>query len=147
MEHIWASCVPSLSHCVEKSLSTLFFCFLFFLFRFFNVHHTRLRTKGDRAVATVAPRLWKCLPLSRRSVDSVISFRKQLKTHPLKLAFEKLLFWCSSIFFCDAFCDIYPKRYYIKIFLLYLFILDCFSSQKTFTTWMSLSCDGAGAQL
>lgn len=95
MEHIWASCVPSLSHCVEKSLSTL--CF-FFVFVFLNVHHTRLRTKGDRAVTTVAPRLWKCLPLSRRSVDSVISFRKQLETHPLKLAFEKLLFWCSSIF-------------------------------------------------
>lgn len=98
MEHIWASCVPSLSHCVEKSLSTLwgFFCCFFC---FFNVHHTRLRTKGDRAVATVAPRLWKRLPLSRRSVDSVISFRKQLKIHPLKLAFEKLLFWRSSIFY------------------------------------------------
>lgn len=49
---------------------------------------TWLKTKGDRAFAAVAPALWNSLPLSLKSVDSVISFKKQLKVHLLKLAFE-----------------------------------------------------------
>uniref|UniRef100_A0A669EE25 Reverse transcriptase domain-containing protein n=1 Tax=Oreochromis niloticus TaxID=8128 RepID=A0A669EE25_ORENI len=51
------------------------------------VPHTRLKTKGDRAFVSVAPRLWNSLPLSLRSVDSVMSFKKQLKTYLFKLAF------------------------------------------------------------
>nr|XP_054596020.1 uncharacterized protein LOC129163078 [Nothobranchius furzeri] len=51
------------------------------------VQRTRLKTKGDRSFAAVAPRLWNSLPLSLRSVDSVDSFKKQLKTHLFKLAF------------------------------------------------------------
>lgn len=39
------------------------------------VQHTRLKTKGDRAFVSVAPRLWNSLPLSLRSVDSVISLK------------------------------------------------------------------------
>uniref|UniRef100_A0A669CLJ3 Reverse transcriptase domain-containing protein n=1 Tax=Oreochromis niloticus TaxID=8128 RepID=A0A669CLJ3_ORENI len=51
------------------------------------VQHTRLKTKGDKAFVTVAPRLWNSLPLSLRSADSVVAFKKQLKTHLFKLAF------------------------------------------------------------
>uniref|UniRef100_A0AAX7T0J0 NADH dehydrogenase [ubiquinone] iron-sulfur protein 5 n=1 Tax=Astatotilapia calliptera TaxID=8154 RepID=A0AAX7T0J0_ASTCA len=43
------------------------------------IHHTKWRVKGDRAFATVAPRLWSSLPLSIRSVDSVASFKKTTK--------------------------------------------------------------------
>ena len=50
------------------------------------VQHTRLKTNGDRAFATVSPSLWNSLPLSLRSMDFVISFQKQLKTHLFKLA-------------------------------------------------------------
>ncbi|KAF7213304.1 transcript variant X2, partial [Nothobranchius furzeri] len=49
------------------------------------VQHTRLKTKGDRSFAAVAPRLWNSLPLSLRSVDSVVSLKKQLKTHLFEL--------------------------------------------------------------
>lgn len=49
------------------------------------VPHTRLKTKGDRAFVSVAPRLWNSLPLSLRSVDSVMSFKKQLKMYLFKL--------------------------------------------------------------
>uniref|UniRef100_A0A3B3HCK7 Reverse transcriptase domain-containing protein n=1 Tax=Oryzias latipes TaxID=8090 RepID=A0A3B3HCK7_ORYLA len=52
------------------------------------VKRTRLKTKGDRAFATVAPSLWNSLPLSLRSVDSVFSFKKQLKTYLFKIAFS-----------------------------------------------------------
>lgn len=33
--------------------------------------HRRLKTKGDRALAIVTPRLWYSLPLSMRSVVAV----------------------------------------------------------------------------
>jgi len=52
------------------------------------VQDTRLKIKGDRAFATVAPTFWNFLPLSFRSMDSVISFKKQLNTHLFKLAFD-----------------------------------------------------------
>lgn len=34
------------------------------------------RTKGERAFVSVAPRLWDCLYLSLRSVDSIVSLKK-----------------------------------------------------------------------
>lgn len=60
-------------------------------------HRTSLRTKGDRDFATLAPGLWSSLPLSLRSVDLGISFRKQLKTHLSRLAFVvwAFLLWSS----------------------------------------------------
>uniref|UniRef100_A0A669BKN7 Reverse transcriptase domain-containing protein n=1 Tax=Oreochromis niloticus TaxID=8128 RepID=A0A669BKN7_ORENI len=51
------------------------------------IQHTRLKTKGDRAFATVAARLWNSLPQNLRSADSVITFKKQLKTHLFRIAF------------------------------------------------------------
>uniref|UniRef100_A0A8C6VU81 Reverse transcriptase domain-containing protein n=1 Tax=Nothobranchius furzeri TaxID=105023 RepID=A0A8C6VU81_NOTFU len=55
------------------------------------VQRTRLKTKGNRSFAAVAPRLWNSLPLSLRSVDSVVFFKKQLKTHLFKLVLYDLL--------------------------------------------------------
>uniref|UniRef100_A0A8C6NV41 Reverse transcriptase domain-containing protein n=1 Tax=Nothobranchius furzeri TaxID=105023 RepID=A0A8C6NV41_NOTFU len=43
------------------------------------VQRTRLKTKGDKSFAAVAPRLWTSLPLSLRSVNSVDSFKSRLK--------------------------------------------------------------------
>uniref|UniRef100_A0A669C582 Reverse transcriptase domain-containing protein n=1 Tax=Oreochromis niloticus TaxID=8128 RepID=A0A669C582_ORENI len=51
------------------------------------IKNTKRRTKGDRAFATVAPRLWNSLPQALRTVDSVAVFKKQLKTHLFKTAF------------------------------------------------------------
>ena len=45
------------------------------------VPRTRFRTRGDRSFQAVAPRLWNDLPLSLRSMESVDSFKRQLKTY------------------------------------------------------------------
>ena len=51
------------------------------------VPRSRLKTKGDRAFAFVAPTLWNSLPAHIRSAVSIEAFKKQLKTHLFKLAF------------------------------------------------------------
>uniref|UniRef100_A0A669D7L0 Reverse transcriptase domain-containing protein n=1 Tax=Oreochromis niloticus TaxID=8128 RepID=A0A669D7L0_ORENI len=51
------------------------------------IPYMRLKTRGDRAFATVAARLWNSLPQDLRSADSLITFKKQLKTHLFKIAF------------------------------------------------------------
>uniref|UniRef100_A0A3P9C069 Reverse transcriptase domain-containing protein n=1 Tax=Maylandia zebra TaxID=106582 RepID=A0A3P9C069_9CICH len=51
------------------------------------VPRTRLKTKGDRAFQSVAPRLWNSLPLHLCLLDSVDSFKKLLKTLLFKQAF------------------------------------------------------------
>uniref|UniRef100_A0A669DHZ7 Reverse transcriptase domain-containing protein n=1 Tax=Oreochromis niloticus TaxID=8128 RepID=A0A669DHZ7_ORENI len=51
------------------------------------IQHTRLKTKGDRAFATMAARLWNSLLQNLRSADSLIAFKKQLKTHLFRIAF------------------------------------------------------------
>ena len=51
------------------------------------VPRSRLKTKGDCAFEVVAPKLWNSLPLNLRSVDTVDTFKKQLKTHLFRLAF------------------------------------------------------------
>lgn len=45
-----------------------------------GVPKSRTRTFGDRAFSVAAPRLWNSLPLSLRSVKSVATFKKDLKT-------------------------------------------------------------------
>ena len=42
---------------------------------------------GSRAFGSCAPALWNSLPLSLRSLDSIPSFRKHLKTHLFGLAY------------------------------------------------------------
>uniref|UniRef100_A0A672ZSA2 Reverse transcriptase domain-containing protein n=1 Tax=Sphaeramia orbicularis TaxID=375764 RepID=A0A672ZSA2_9TELE len=51
------------------------------------VPHTCFSTRGDRSFKAVAPRLWNDLPLHLRSMDSVESFKKHLKTPLFKKAF------------------------------------------------------------
>ena len=51
------------------------------------VPRTNFKTRGDRSFQAVAPRLWNDLPLSLRCVDSVKSFKKQLKTLLFKQSF------------------------------------------------------------
>ena len=52
-----------------------------------TVPKSRLKTKGDRAFATRAPRLWNALPEEIRLAGSVDSFKSLLKTHFYRCAF------------------------------------------------------------
>ena len=53
-----------------------------------TVPRTRFKTRGDRAFCVVAPRLWNSLPLALRALDSVEAFKKCLKTHLFRQAFN-----------------------------------------------------------
>ena len=55
---------------------------------FLAVPRTRLKTCGDRAFSTAAPRIWNQLSPELRSVTSVDQFRSQLKTYLFKLAYD-----------------------------------------------------------
>ena len=46
-----------------------------------NVPRTHLVTRGDRAFAARAPKLWNALPIHLRLAQSVSSFKSLLKTH------------------------------------------------------------------
>jgi len=48
----------------------------------------RLKTYGDRAFSVAAPKLWNTLPLELRLSDSGDIFKKRLKTHLFKMAFN-----------------------------------------------------------
>ena len=52
-----------------------------------EVPRCRLRTQGEMAFSSAAPRLWNNLPLAMRATDSLSSFKKQLKTFLFKRAF------------------------------------------------------------
>ena len=52
-----------------------------------EVPSTNLVTKGDRAFAVVAPRLWNALPLAMKNAESVEGFKNLLKTHLFRLHF------------------------------------------------------------
>lgn len=47
---------------------------------------SRLKTKGGCAFEVVAPKLWESLPLDLCCVETVDTFKKQLKTHLVRLA-------------------------------------------------------------
>ena len=49
---------------------------------------SRLKTFGDRAFAQAAPRLWNELPREIRQSESADIFKKRLKTHLFKKAYE-----------------------------------------------------------
>ena len=53
-----------------------------------DVPRTRLKTRGDRAFAVAAPRLWNSLPLHIRAAQSLNIFKSQLKTHLFSLAYD-----------------------------------------------------------
>ena len=48
---------------------------------------TRLTSMGDRAFSVFAPKLWNALPFDIKTSDSLVMFRKCLKTHLCRLAF------------------------------------------------------------
>lgn len=52
-----------------------------------SVPRFRLKTKGDCAFWVVALTLWSSLPLDFCAVDTTDTFKKQFKTHLLRLAF------------------------------------------------------------
>ena len=54
------------------------------------VPRTWLKPKGDCAFEVVSPKLWNSLPLNLRTLDSIDSFKKQLKTYLFRLAY----FYC-----------------------------------------------------
>ncbi|KAF7666068.1 hypothetical protein LDENG_00121230, partial [Lucifuga dentata] len=74
------------------------------------IPHLRLKTKGDRAfevAAPTAPTLWNSLPPSLRSVDSVDSFKKEVKIHLfiIYLYFIYLhISWVACYFHLYVFC-------------------------------------------
>ncbi|XP_072556731.1 uncharacterized protein [Paramormyrops kingsleyae] len=49
---------------------------------------TKLRTWGDRAFSIAAPTLWNSLPKSLRDCSDLPTFKKELKTHLFKIAFN-----------------------------------------------------------
>ena len=49
---------------------------------------TKLRTMGDRAFCSAAPRLWNCLPMGLRLPQTVESFKTGLKTFLFQKAFS-----------------------------------------------------------
>ena len=48
----------------------------------------RLASAGLRSFGVAAPRLWNSLPKNMRSITSLEFFKKTLKTHQFKIAFE-----------------------------------------------------------
>ena len=54
---------------------------------FLSVPRTHFKTRGDHAFQSAAPKLWNSLPTSLRALETVDSFKKQLKTHLFRQAF------------------------------------------------------------
>ncbi len=55
--------------------------------RLLDVPRTRTVTYGDRAFCTVGPRLWNSLPMDLKTTPSINSFKTNLKTYLINLAF------------------------------------------------------------
>ena len=54
------------------------------------VPKTKRKSRGDRAFAVAAPRLWNELPLHIRLTESLAVFKSRLKTHLFSLAFNSV---------------------------------------------------------
>uniref|UniRef100_A0A8C6PWD8 Reverse transcriptase domain-containing protein n=1 Tax=Nothobranchius furzeri TaxID=105023 RepID=A0A8C6PWD8_NOTFU len=78
-----------------------------------SVPRTRLKTRGDRAFAVAAPKLWNELPLSIRASTSVAVFKARLETYfydrSFNLSNQFLLFYLKrsvhSLCFLSVSCD------------------------------------------
>lgn len=55
---------------------------------FLMVPSTRMRSMGDRAFVSFAPRLWNTLPIEIRQADSLSTFKSTLKTYFFRLAYK-----------------------------------------------------------
>jgi len=53
----------------------------------FHVPKTKKKTCGDRAFSCAAPKLWNSLPEDIRNAQTLVIFRKKLKTHLFRLVF------------------------------------------------------------
>ena len=53
-----------------------------------KIIRTKRRTWGDRAFSAAAPSLWNALPIHIRQTPTLPSFKKALKTHLFKIAFN-----------------------------------------------------------
>ena len=53
-----------------------------------KIIRTKRRTWGDRAFSAAAPSLWNALPIHIRQAPTLPSFKKALKTHLFKIAFN-----------------------------------------------------------
>ena len=58
------------------------------------VPRTRLRYYGDRAFSVKVPSLWNSLPLHMRTMSSMSTFKKVLKTHLFQMASADGLVFC-----------------------------------------------------
>ncbi|KAF7656826.1 hypothetical protein LDENG_00035850, partial [Lucifuga dentata] len=81
-QHITLSCHP---YVVSPFILELILKSFLFLLKFLT--KSNLTTKGDRASAVRAPKLWNDLPEDLRLAKSVSAFKSQLKTHFYRLAF------------------------------------------------------------
>ena len=82
-----------------------------------EVPRSRLRTQGEKAFSSAAPRLWNNLPLAMRATDSLSAFKKQLKT----LLFKRVFFTLKEQYFnirTFLICTIYQLFYYLFIYFL-----------------------------
>ncbi len=87
------------------------------------VPQTRLRSVGDRAFSSYAPRLWNALPLQIREAQNLSIFKSYLKTHFFRLAFSWLfdfkLYLCFNRLSCVCWvftCLFYYVKRFEKLF-------------------------------
>ena len=52
------------------------------------VPKSRTKSYGDRSFSVAGPTLWNSLPESIRVLDGLVAFKRQLKTHLFKVAFD-----------------------------------------------------------
>ena len=78
------------------------------------VPQTKLITKGDRAFACFAPRVWNELPFHLRTVDSVDIFKRLLKTHLFRKAFPQLEWLIVVCWLLTPYCLFYLLSYFIR---------------------------------
>ena len=49
---------------------------------------TRLKTAGDRAFVSTAPKIWNDLPINLRNSENISTFKRELKTYLFKKAYK-----------------------------------------------------------
>ena len=81
-----------------------------------TVQTTRLKTMGDRAFSSLAPKLWNSLPSEIRNAESLRVFKSSLKTYFFRVAFFVIrvitvfviilafYFYCLFSFYCLDCC-------------------------------------------
>ena len=53
-----------------------------------DIPKTRLKTAGDRAFASIAPKIWNELPIELRDCENILDFKRKLKTHLFRKAYK-----------------------------------------------------------